>query len=428
VDQGLGRIRAVFAQVGLRFPETPRQVVLDLLRHRLAIRLRGISFQPRDAGAVSARELEQLEFHKTVSIGLSAVDPPRASVMAARGLRIAFRAGQRTHVGRFLALDASFVASSGRKARARALQLIDQVGRIAEQSDDAYLRAVYQAGAGNVDFLTGDFAASVPHYKEAEALLRDRTTGTTWEMNGTRTFLLHALRHIGACRELGERLDEYLRDAIRRGDRYAETTMGRTSNVVWLVRGDLDRARRELVGDKWSPPETGFLHLQHWYELRAQAEIELFVGQPRGLRARLAQGLAAIRGSLLNRLQTVRTDLTWLAGRVALAEGERGEATRCARRLDGEGVPYAHAWAELLRAGVALRGGDELEAVAAFRRAHGLASGARLALAAAVSHVRLGGLIGGDTGAKLVEDARAWLRGEGVVDVDAVVRMVEPGG
>jgi hypothetical protein len=141
----------------------------------------------------------------------------------------------------------------------------------------------------------------------------------------------------------------------------------------------------------------------------------------------------AIRKSLLSRVQTVRTELVWLDGRLALADGDLATARKRAKELAGESVAYARAWGATLAAGVAVKaagaaGAASVASVAeAYQAAADAAGEAGVKMCAAVARWRLGRVLGGDAGRSLVEAAEAWFRSEGGVRrVDAMVRMVDP--
>ncbi|MCA9494550.1 MAG: hypothetical protein KC621_31700, partial [Myxococcales bacterium] len=68
--------------------------------------------------------------------------------------------------------------------------------------------------------------------------------------------------------------------------------------------------------------------------------------------------------------------------------------------------------------------GQPERAVAAWREgARQLETTGQLLQAAGVRH-RLGRALGGDEGAALVQAAEAWMKGQGVVDPEGMVRMV----
>jgi hypothetical protein len=155
------------------------------------------------------------------------------------------------------------------------------------------------------------------------------------------------LRHLGRWLDMQAERAEHLRDAARRGDRYAETTLSRGINLAWLVSDEPARARKELELATWTPPQGGY-HMQHWYELRARIELALYEDDVAAARQQLADGFGPLQRSLLQRAQTLRTDAIWLRGRAALfsvAEGGPREhldlAVAAAQALWREGVSYA---------------------------------------------------------------------------------------
>jgi hypothetical protein len=220
-------------------------------------------------------------------------------------------------------------------------------------------------GRGLAHYLGGRFTKGAEMLKEAEAPLRADSRGNIWEFNTVRVFRMFALRQLGRWREMRVELAEHLRDAARRGDRYAETSLARGVNMAWLVGGDPARARRELDEARWTPPEGGY-HMQHWYELRARLEIALYEDDRETLASLFETGFEPVERSMLTRAQTLRTEMMWIRARAALALHTAGGdgalldvATKMARKLRGEKVPYALAWALLVEAGIRARRGDE---------------------------------------------------------------------
>src|SRR5262249_14652960 len=229
------------------------------------------------ASEVAARDLMRLDVYKAVSMGLAMVDNIRGADFQARGLVLALKAGERQRVGRSIALEAIYQATGGVPHEARAEKLYKEAQSIAEADGSAYLLAWAMGAEGIAAYLCGHFKRGAEQILEAEGIFRERTIGTACEISNARVLRLIALRATGAYRELRQDFDFYLRDAARRGDRFTETTLTRACNVLWLVDGRPDQARRELEQKSWTPPEGGY-HMQHWYELRARAEISLYEG------------------------------------------------------------------------------------------------------------------------------------------------------
>ena len=118
-------------------------------------------------------------------------------------------------------------------------------------------------------------------------------------------FLLFAMRRHGGFGELRPRYDEYVRDALRRGDRYAGTTFRWSANVVWLAADDVERAHAELDAASWSESER--LHLQHWFHARAVTELALYEGADDRLDAAEAE-LRRFLGGVMDHVQIVRVE------------------------------------------------------------------------------------------------------------------------
>jgi tetratricopeptide (TPR) repeat protein len=426
VDRGLSELRAVLAEVKLAVPETARRALLALVWARFKLRVRGLRWKPRDLSQISRQDLERLELHKTIGQGLAFVDTVRGFFFNARGLMLALRTGERTAVARALVLEAVFQGSGGVRNLPHAQKLLAEGRRIAEGSADPYLDAYVLTSSGVVAYFGGHFEEAARGLVQAEEVFRDRTTGTGWELNHTRVFLLHAYRQMGRFSEIGPRLDAYLEDATRRGDRFAATTMARSFNILYLARDDVARARKELASRAWSPPETGFLHLQHWFELKAQVDADLYEGRT-GVRARHHADMELMRTSLLVRPQVVRCDFIFLCGRIALAEGDARAARRAILRLLGERVPYARAWGLLMRAWLMLREGASAASVTPiFEESIRISDEGHIGLVAAVGRRRLGEALGGERGRALVEAADTWMRAEGIVRPDRMTTLVTP--
>ncbi len=417
IERGLAVLDELLGELGERLPPTPKRALASLLWNRVRLKLRGTRFRARDEIEVSPRDLELVDLYHSVGVGLSLVDVIRGADFQARGLRLALRLGERRRIARGIALDAGLLASQGPRANARAMKRMQRVAEIVGDAPDPFLRGWAIGGAGFANYLGGRFALGAAMLGEAEPMLRRGTAGNIWELNTVRIFRLFGLRYLGRWREMRAGLDEWTRDAIRRGDRYARTTLTRGLNLAWLVADDPARAARELDAGGWVPPEGGY-HMQHWYELRARVELALYAGDVEAARAQLARDADGLARALLLRAQTIRTELDWLRGRVALSGGPDGaaEAARAARRLDGEGTGYARVWARMLDAGVAAARGDADRRAARLAEAVAMADAEELAMYAAVARFALDDVRG--------EEAMV---AEGVRRPDRIVAVYLPG-
>lgn len=430
IDRGLQQLRSVLAEAGLRLPATPTRALASLLWHRARLRVRGLRWKPRDPSRIPPRDLERLDLHRSVALGLSFVDNIRGAGFQARGLLLALRLGERTHVARAILLEAGYRATQGASQRARLEPLLAEGARIAREAGDAYLEAWALGVTGVCDYLTGEFSAAERRLREAERLWVTTLPGATWELNHLRILWLLSLRRMGMFRELGQLYDDYRRDAARRGDRLAETTIARALNQMWLARDEPARGRDELQRSAWTS-ETGFLHLQNWYEIESRIELDLYEGRVAGARDQVEARLAQLGGSLLMRIQTVRTAYWYLCGRYLLAgdgaPGAMSEVVKLARRLEREDRPYATAWAKLLRAGHANQQGDTKQAMQLLREAVLLGEEHHLHINAAAARRRLGQLLGPREGEPLLHAADTWMQREGIQNPARMTALFTPG-
>ncbi|HEX6836123.1 MAG TPA: hypothetical protein VF334_06095, partial [Polyangia bacterium] len=353
VDRGLAELRVVLGELGLRLPETPRGALQSLVWNRIRLTLRGTRWKARDASKITASDLQLLELHKAVATGLSTVDYIRGADFNTRGLLLALKTGQPRQVAWSLCIEAALRAAEGAHRRPIVARLLGEASRIAEAEKDDYLRTHVCGTFGISDYLTGHFADAAKNMALAERSFREHHAGSVWEVNNLRLFLLMSLRYLGRMRELNELVDRYTREAEVRGDRWMQAGMARGMNQIWLLRDDVARARA-LQESAWSPPDMGFFHLQHWYALLGRGGLALYTGEPEPF-TRLREKLSVVERSLLMRIQVVRVEHHWMAGRLAIAEGLVDEARRRIRRLRAERVPHADAWAALLAAGVDCR-------------------------------------------------------------------------
>ncbi|MGZ3429868.1 MAG: hypothetical protein ACXVCV_24630, partial [Polyangia bacterium] len=350
VERGLAELRLVLGELGMSLPETPRGALRSLVWNRVKLTVRGTRWKPRDASEITASELQLLELHKAVATGLSTVDYIRGADFNTRGLLLALKTGQPRQVAWSLLIEAALRAAEGAHRRPVVARLLAEASRIADAEKDDYLQVHVRGTTGISDYLTGRFVDAAHNMAFAQKAFRERHAGTVWEVNNLRLFLLMSLRYLGRMKELNELVDRYTRDAEIRGDRWMQAGMARGMNQIWLLRDDVARARA-LQESAWSPPDFGFFHLQHWYALLGKGGLALYTDEPKPY-SRLSEALAVVERSLLMRIQIVRVEHHWMAGRLAIAEGLADEARRRIRRLRAERVLYADLWADLLAAGV----------------------------------------------------------------------------
>jgi len=150
---------------------------------------------------------------------------------------------------------------------------------------------------------------------------------------GTAADAAWASYYLGELARFEARAAEGLKEAEDRGSVYAATTL-RTglANVVWLLRDDPTRARAEVDEAMQRWVSRGY-HVQHWYELIARTQIDLYTGDAQAGWARLEREWPALRRSGLLRLQHTRIVATHLEARAAVAAAAATSDAAARRRL-----------------------------------------------------------------------------------------------
>ncbi len=414
VVEGLRLLEDVLAALGERIPRSPAAAKRGLAWRWLRLWARGTRFVERPAGQGPRQEQLRLDVYRSASLGLGTVDALTGALYQARAAHLALGLGDKRRIAYALCYHAMYVAAAGGRHIAAARRLVAQARVIADDCKSPFLLGWARAGEGVTEYFAGNLDAAAPLLSDAEALLREHTMGTASELNHLRMFLLWALRRHGDFDELRTRYVEYLRDAIRRGDRYSATTFRWSANIVWLAADDVDRAHAEIDAGTWSPPEQG-VHLQHWFRARACAELALYENDP----VALAESEAALRdykGGVLDHVQVVRAENAIELGRIAILRGDAAGARRALGKVRRDRMPYLRAMSQLVAAAADVIDGHLERARGELSDAAQLADETGMPVLGALARRRLGQLARGAAGTFQVAAAERVLLEHGVVD------------
>ena len=436
IERGLETLAALLAEVGVSLPSTPRRALMSAVWQRVKLRVRGLRWKPRHEREIADSDLARLDACRVASESLAIVDNIRGADFQGRSFLMALRLGESVRIARSLAMEAMYCGALGGRGLGRARMLMGRLREIAAKGENPSIDALDMSISSALSFCEGHFHDAAAGLEQAEAQLRGLPAGFSLELTNVRVFRLFVLRMTGDWTQQQLLLNRYLSDAARRGDRYAETTMRRASNFLWLVHDQPEEARRDLELTTWTPPEGGY-HLQHWYELEARAHIALYEGNAARALEELRPAFAALRKSMLLRIQHIRSAEPYYIGRLSLAAATREgaddrkflleQATRMARRLEREGIGFASTYGRLLRAGIAVQQQGAENAIPILRDAVATADAAEMAPWAMGVRLRLGEIVGGDEGAALVAEVAEWGRKAGVVNLDRAAEILAPG-
>jgi hypothetical protein len=434
-DEGMKAIARVLSQIGMRLPSTPLAVLFLTLLYRCVLAVRGTRFVPRPAAELLPREAARLDATWSVAFVLSPVDPVTGLLFQTQHVLLALRSGDEYRIARALAVEIAHLGVGGRRNLRRIRDLGVRAHAIAERAQSTYAKAMVTACQGIAGYVTGEFRTALTKLDEAQALFREKCSGSWYEIANTQYFAMNCLGFLGEMRELKERHGVYLREARARGDIFASVNLCfGISNSVWLAADDPDRARAECTGamKTWAP--RGFT-LEHAAFYVTQTEIDLYRGTPEAAYARLEGMWPALERSLLLRVQLIRITIWYMRARSAIAWASTGRgdterllrgADRDAIRIAKEQTPYSVPHGALLRAGVArVRGGREKERVGEWlEEARRGFDRAEMKLAASVTRRCIAGEQGRANGVAAEDE---WMRGQEIRRPDRFVRIVAPG-
>jgi hypothetical protein len=437
IDEGITTIRTALSSLGVGIPKTPAKALVSLLLRRAVLRLRGLRFSERPACDVSPRMLGRIDYCESLASAFSYVDPLLGSDLHTRQVLLALRAGEPGRVSRALAGEAVYSASIGLLHRAERCLLLSQ--DIANRVNEPSVSGRVSLCRGMVSALLGRWLEAFHHMEDANRILGVGVPGVAWELDVIRDFEMELLGWMGRLEELTRGVTAGIHDAEDRGDLFFANSMRiGLSNLIWLKSDEVDHAwsETERAAREWS---HGGFHIQHFWNLYAKVQIELYRGAFRAAHVRLHSQWGQLRRSLLLRVQYFRIIMLELRARTTLAAAcdlsrtSPGDSRaliaaveRCIHKLMHERVCWAQAFGRLLQAGVENVRGNRERTVQLLSTAVEALHSADMTLFATAAEQRLAPLIGGITGTALTARATSWLASQSVAVPHRFITMLTP--
>jgi len=436
VEEGLAVIGRVLAKVGLPpLALSPRRALLTLVWRRLRIAVRGLRYAERRASAIPSDALTRIDTCWAVAEGMAVMDNVQGAVFQSLHLQMALDVGEPARIGRALAMEAGFAASTGAARRsARLLREAEELGhRVGSRPTLGLCRmmgAVLAMHGGRLDECE---RLAI----EAEGILTEEQGLSAWPLNIARLYHVGALTDQGKIRELCRVSRVFLDDALERGNRFAATMFRSSwSMLQWLCADDLAGAHSALAEVVRQCPEEGAFYVPHLYGLVAQSLVGMYAGTPSEAFGHIEKVWPALERSQVLRVHALA--VTCLRARIACAVAAAREAAEpgpllaiarrdIARLRRANFSPVdTRAWPLLFEAAIASLRGDRTTAL----EKTGAAADGFVAhwspFYLAIARRRKGELLGGDEGQALIAAADAWLTGEGIVNPARLVAAFVP--
>lgn len=438
IAEGLKVLKDVLKQAGIHLAPDPRRAFLSVAWRLLWLRLRGTNFIERPELSISPKQKRMLDILWSVNIGLGVVDIVHADDFLLRFTLLALKTGDIKRVAQGLCMLAGQIAAIGSSHFGFSMRLLSKADVLARRSADPQTIGLTKMCKGVVHYFSGEWETARNQLTATEQHFLSSCHGVSWELATTRIFACYSLRMAGRLRELCERFDRYINDADRNGDHYLSTNLRTYHTIVWLIRDDLDRARKDIEGilDAWPGDRYQFQHFTHLF---ARCEQALYTGRAEEAYQAILAENAIIRRSAMLKISAIRLEHGWLYARIALAMAEMAplserprflhQARKSVRFLQKADHQTGVAMEAAIEAGVCwlTPGKTREQGISALDRAVATAEAAGANLLAESGRRWLGEMIGNARGETMRARSNQWMVEQGVKNPAKLAYMIVPG-
>jgi serine/threonine protein kinase len=432
--EGLPRLDEALAPLGLSFRPTSPWTLFALLLERVRVRMRGFGYVERAESEIDRATLEKLDVLAAATSALGHLDPVAASKFSSRFVRTALEAGEPRRVARALICEWSYETGLQARPSARSRRLGAEIEALIARLDDPYARAFWHLQQAVIVLSSGgDPPRSLQHALEAQALLAT-CRGVAWESTFAELFHMGSLHYLGRW----SRLKVMAREGYRLARQSRDHTRLVTSimNIALLMEDHPDELEEKVL-DAMAPYQDQPTLAMTYHEAIVRSHIALYRGDDGAWLADLESASRRVSGIFLDRIPIVGTTLAMQRARCLVAVTASGpsmrrrdgcrRAARLVARFRRSQMAWARYHASVLDAAIAHLEGDDEAAVRWLEHAERGFRASDIALYPEIAKHRRGALIGGAAGAELVASAEAYLRAEGVVCPERIVRAIAPG-
>jgi hypothetical protein len=437
-EEGLEVLRAIARDLGIWLPEKPWQAMGSLLWHRFRTAFHPLRFRERPSIDVREKDLMVLDVYWSLVIGLGVVDLLRGSDFQARHLLLALRVGERTRVAMSLATYAGFLSASNGRHLGRSRELLAKARELAEGTDHPHVLGLI----ATMEVVSAVFAAkwsdALRLSDHAEFILREKCTGAAWE-RGTNTGLaLAAAILLGQWSKVldhTQRLPNLMEQARARGDIFTIHHLLQGAHLARLASDHVESAHEVLRETELHLPPKGF-YIPHFMLMVGKINTALYEGKPSLALEAINATWPALSKSFLLRSQYFVINASHFRAQASLAQAASVErdrrkhlqqATRLARRIERQRVPWGNAIAVLIRASISSIGGNHQQTLVLLAKAEAALNAADMSHLVAACRYRRGCLLGGAEGQNLVGAAKEWAKKERVTNPARMFDMLVPG-
>jgi hypothetical protein len=426
LEEALDTLRPLLHEVGLRYPETQREVLKRTLLALLRLKLRGLGFRQLAVDQSSSALARRADVARSTAEGLASTDPIRAASVMLEGVWLSLELGEPSRLAWALSHYALLLGSKGSpKSQVASTRLFGHATALAKGAASPDAEAVVRLNRAKLSLSLGAWADALEYSDDCSSYVRHECADGWGYMTVAHNIALFALQAAGAVAELNRRASEYVRVASDVGDLYAEVSVMIYSAAGALATSDAVGARERVQRALRRWKKEHFL-FQNWLAVQAESQCDLYEGHAERAFARVQGAWAQMEARYLLKLSVVRPFALRLRASAALSmarrarQGELAAYLKIAQR-DGAALARigrhdARGWSALIEAGLHdLRGNGERSVRALGQAAQHFRS-AGMPLEAESALFQRGRLVGGTEGTEQRLSADRSLTERGVRD------------
>ena len=434
LDEALDTLRPLLREVGMRYPETQREVLKRTLLALVRLKLRGLEYRQFANNESSAALARRFDVARSTTEGLATTDPMRAASVMLEGVWLALELGEPSRVAWALSHYALLLGGKGSVTNgAVSARLLGHAEILAKNSKAADAEAVVKLNRAKLSLSLGEWADAVQYSDDCSGFVQHECADGWGYMTVAHNIALFALQAAGAVDELNRRAVEYMRVANDVGDLYAEVSVMIYSASGALATGDSIGARERVQRalSRWKKEHFLF---QNWLAVQAESQCDLYEGHAERAFARIQGAWQQMEDRYLLKISVVRPFALRLRASAALAlarklgQRERAPYLKIAQR-DGKALARmgrrdTSGWSALIEAGLCSLRYDGERSIRALAQSGEYFRSAAMPLEAQSAAFQCGHVTGGIEGVKQSLAAQRSLSEQGVRDPARWAAMV----
>jgi eukaryotic-like serine/threonine-protein kinase len=431
IQSGVALLRRLMAAHALRWPSSTIDAFTMIAWNMARLRLRGVRYALVPEASVPPEQLARLDVLGSAFRELGVLDVMHGVALQTTYLREALAAGepQRLLVGlAWEAFNSALLADAS--DRTRALRLLEHVETLAAAIDTPYAAATGKMARAAASYFFARFEDARDLADGAQTLFREKCLGTSWEQQVL--IRLGAIEWTGGLQHILREAPDQAREAKERDDHFCQGFLALSLAAAQLMEDAPQAAlalleeQRQLLSDEFGTAHVWVMHrtIDSYNYLGLGVEALHYH----------REHWAAFTGSYLYRTKPFYVLAHWfrvksaIGAAVAELTPERlAIAARAAKNLERTGRTEAHCLSLLAMAAIAHLQTDRERAQKYLLSAIDGCTKHQCGLLAVYARRNLGVVLGNAEGERLIAEADADLRAQGVRNPARWVATYAPG-